>query len=49
MEKDKNTGSKGNMDDLIKMVKMLSKSNCLDKTKSQLLCSNDFPLDIPFQ
>jgi len=43
------TGSKGNMDDLIKMVKMLPKSNCLDKTKSQLLCSNDFPLDIPFQ
>lgn len=42
-------GSKGNMDQLIKMVKMLSKSNCLDKTKPQLLCSNDYPLDIPFQ
>lgn len=42
-------GSKGTMDELIKMVKMLSKSNGLDKTKPQLLCSNDYPLDIPFQ
>ena len=42
-------GSEGSQDELIKMVKMVPKVNCMDKTKSQLICSNDFPLEMPFQ
>lgn len=45
----KSIGSDGSMDDLIKMVKMVSNGRCNDKTRSHLECSNKFPLCMPFQ